>query len=184
MANNPQHTAPPSGQSGPSPLVATAIGVVVGALIVVVGVWSGFVLAGDEAPIRVKQGSIDIQLLYAGKEWKQDGSSQNWKMKSGTRNSEDYELFIAPSNSASCTGGLNARGKIIRFVYSDGAFVQLRAQNFKTKLTANRDLAISQDGSTLTYQATGYISLIKVDTTDVCTFSQADSKLAVVLVDQ
>ncbi len=170
--------------SGTSPLVAAAVGVVVGAVIVVIGVWSGFVLAGDEAPIRVKQGSIEIELLYAGKEWKQDGTAQNWKMKTGTRTSEDYELYIAPSNSANCSGGLTPKGKVIRFEYSDGAYVQLQAQNFKTRVTANRDLVKSSNGSTLTYQtATGGISLIKVDTTNICTFAQPDPKLAVVLVD-
>jgi hypothetical protein len=173
-----------AGESGTSPLVAAAVGVVVGITVVVVGIWAGFVAAGDEAPIRVRNGSIEMELLYAGKQWKEDGDKKHWKM-TGSRNSDDYELFIAPTNTADCSGGLNPKGKTIRFEYSDTTYVELKAQNKKTKVTSNKDLTKSADGATLSYPAAdGHISLIRVDATDVCKFAAKDTKLGVVLVDQ
>src|SRR3954468_1177764 len=171
---------------GPSPFVAGAVGVVVGASIVAAGIWFGVLAAGDEAPIRVKHGSMDFELAYRGKKWKEDGDKKRWKMASGTRNSDGYALYITVSNSASCPGGLNPTGDRIRFQYSEGTAttsVELKSQNKKTKLVSDKDLETSADGMTISYKSgSGYISLVNVDGTDVCKFTEKDSKLNIVLL--
>jgi hypothetical protein len=167
---------------GLSPLVAGGIGVVVGAAIVVGGVSLGILTSGDEAPIRVRNGSIDLE-LYQGKKWTDDGDKKHWKPKTGTRHSNSYEILIAPSNAANCPGGLTVAGQTVHFGYSDGTTIDLTPQGNKTKVTSSADLEKSSDEGTISYKGNGYISLVRVDSTNVCTFSANDSKLSIVLID-
>jgi hypothetical protein len=159
-----------------------AVGVLVGAGIVIGGILTGFVAAGDEAPIRVRNGSIDLE-LYGGKKWNEDGDKKHWKLKTGTRHSNNYGVYIAPSDANNCPGGLNVTGQNVRFGYSDGTFIDLKSQGNKTKVNSTADLEVSSDQGTISYKGNGYISLVRVDSTDVCRFTANDPKLSAVLID-
>ena len=150
----------------------------------------GFILAGDEAPIRVKNLSIDLEVLHSSQHWKEEGSDgTKWKISGGTRESEVYEVYIVPSDPASCPGGLKPTGKTVRFTHSDGTWIELKATGHKTRLTASKPLTLSADERSLSYKSistpeTVQIKTITTDTNSICDFSSKDPALSVLMIDQ
>src|SRR5688500_12965954 len=56
----------------------------------------------DEAPIRVRGGSIDIFVLSASQEWKQAGSSGNFNIDGTVRYKDEFEVTAAVRGEATC----------------------------------------------------------------------------------
>jgi hypothetical protein len=70
-------------------------------------------------------------------------------------------------------------------VFSEGTNLQIKALNMKTKVSSDKDLDPSIDGSVISYRGTGgYISSVRVDGNEVCKFNAPDTKLNIVLLDQ
>ena len=140
--------------------------------------------SGDEAPIRVKNGSIELHLLSAAAEWNEDGDRKNWKVKGDPqRNGNDYEVIAAPTNSASCTTGLSATGNPVTFTDNEGGTIEIRATGRKTKIKSRDDLTKSTAQMIAQATATRFIREIRVGNTVLCTFSAKDTALRVVLID-
>lgn len=171
--------------SGATLLTAAAIG---GALLGA-GLVYFSLSAGDEPPIWVKNGSMEIELLHNSKEWRENGNKANWKVSGGTRGKSTYQVLISPSNAANCSGDLKPATETVTFVYSDAASttVEFKATGNHThiKVTPAQDLTQSSDKRTLSLDAGGggYIAKIQAGQTS-CTFTEKDPNLAVALLDR
>ena len=128
---------------------------------------------GDEAPIRVKGGSIHLELLNGTRTWKKLGSDEkHWKMSAGRRDHADYALtFDANQGACNVTAG---RKTTVRVTYSDNHWIEFTAQGNHTKVESDVDLRTSTDERTLSYEvSSGYISSISTDGSLTCAFASA-----------
>ena len=101
------------------------------------------IASGDEPPIRVKNGSVELQLLHKTHEWQSVNASdrKNWKIKDEpARNNDDYEVIVAPSNQSSCSNGvLVATGNPVELTTTGGK-IEIKSTGRKTKIKSDPDL--------------------------------------------
>jgi hypothetical protein len=182
MSNNTQSGTTSSGRSR---VTARTLGIAaLGGALIGAGVVYVLTGTGDEAPIRVKHGSVDFELAYKGAEWQHVSGQQQWKIRSGHRNTDGYHVLIAPTNAAACTGGVAAKGNPVQFVFSDNHTVTVRSQGKKTFVEPDQGLTRSQDKMTLSYTSgSAYISSITVGASKLCTFTAPDPGLAIAMLD-
>jgi len=126
----------------------------------------------DEAPIRVKGGSIHLELLKTTLTWKKTGSDdRKWKLSGGRRNHADYAVTVDASSGCSVSAG---RKSTVRVTYSDTHWIEFTGQGNHTSVTADVGLSTSPDERTLSYVvSSGYISAISLDNSLVCAFASA-----------
>jgi hypothetical protein len=131
-------------------------------------------LTGDEPPIRVRGGSIHVDLQGSPK-WKYDEGDDSWWIPSTGRRNAHYKVRVATNTPAACSGLTHPKVKSVRFVHSTGNWVNLDASSRKTRVTSNKELYLSSDERQLVLCETGYIQAIKITigntTTEVCRFS-------------
>ena len=124
---------------------ATAL--VLGAAVVATFFFLADTLSGDEeAPIRVKSGSVDFQLLTEEPQhWEQVGGSQNWHVAGAERFQEQFEVTVAPRAGASCAPSLTATGSNVVITHVETA----NPQNVKTITldAAGRNTMVRPDSS-------------------------------------
>jgi hypothetical protein len=141
---------------------------------------------GDEPPIRVKNGSLELQLLATHKSWAQDGSNDKWKISAGTRKKEPLDVIVAYTAGATCSSQ-TASGKIVRITYSDLTYIDLEAKNKTTKVTigpSSKQLTrVSEQLLTYGTAGAGYINGIVVDSVPLCAFTEAKQLTHVVILD-
>jgi len=182
-----------------APIVTAAvIGAVIGAAI-------GFVVttgtSGDEAPIKVKNGSLHIELLHSKQKFK-DKNSGNPKKEfeinsnGGAHGSDEFEVFFAASGSQTGCAVRHAVGKTVEVVTNspNANNVKITAPGNKTQIVAEKDLELDQQAERiLTYGTLGtnqvYVSAIYVrdgsgTAIATCTLSGYDPELHVVLLDK
>lgn len=164
-----------------NPVAATAAALLGAAAAVTVAYFAfGILAAGDEPPIRVRNGSIELEVVHSGRHWQQVGVERKWKVSGGTRGSDEYQLYLAPTDPARCGNIVSARGGVVRFVLdgNETTWVDFRSTGQKTEVTAGMPLTRSSDKKTLSYGATGnFISSIRVDGDPRCAFDQKDDGL-------
>jgi hypothetical protein len=130
-------------------------------------------LSGDEeAPIRVRSGSVDFFLLtQRPQHWQQVGGSQNWRVAGAERFKEEFEVTVAPRPGASCSPSLTATGSNVVLTYVETANPQnvktltLDAAGRNTMVRPDSSITLtSADGKTLSYTTAepGYIRQITV----------------------
>ena len=133
--------------------------------------------AGDEPPIRVKGGSVHLDVLSSTAVWKQQGpSGKKWMLHaSGPRGKEEYDVSIIAS-SPNCAEK-SPSGRLVRIEFTEGKvirWVELQAPGKRTKVTdASDPLTLTNADRRLSLSGSGYISKIIVDGS-VCEFSSAD----------
>ena len=156
---------------------AVALGIAIGAG-AVLGYFS-IMATGDEPPIRVRNGSIELEVLHKSRYWKEVGSTgTHWKINQGTRLTDKYWMYPAPTNTADCGNTAKVNGDVIRFILSDDSWVQVESHNNKTDVTSDKALTRSADKKTLSYGNEGlFIKAIRLDGTDRCTFAAKDTSL-------
>lgn len=140
---------------------------------------------GDEPPIRVKNGSLDLWLLSNRGQWKQDGNSRNW-MGPGRRKKDDLDIIVAVGDGATCKAPLDRTGRKLEVHYSDSTEVDLQSTGNHTKVTSSKDLAPGNRMlQLLTYQGgpDDYISSIVLDGATVCTFASKQQFHGLVVLD-
>ena len=136
--------------------------------------------AGDEPPIRVRNGSLDLWLVSVSEKWMANGP--HWKITGGKRSRDDYKIEIIYNSGAVCTGGtgpgtpLEATGAPLEIVYyvdpSTTKKVTLMVQGHHTQADSDAPLEILFGGKLLTYRpGTGYIQSISLSDGNVCTFT-------------
>jgi len=136
--------------------------------------------AGDEPPIRVRNGSLDLWLVSVAEKWMANGP--HWKITGGTRSRNDYKIQVIYNSGAACTGGtapgtpLEATGAPLEIVYyvdsSTTKKVTLTVQGHHTQVDSDAPLEILFSSKLLTYRpGTGYIQSISLSDGNVCTFT-------------
>ena len=152
-----------------------AAGFVTGALTValVAGVFS----TGDEAPIRVRGGSmyLDIQDLTMQTAW--DPEPNEWGLTRGIRSKEGLDVVVVPDFLDSCSK-VEASANKLFVEYDDGFTVEIHGtgkhlkvkdQTGKLKKSSDQVLKYGDDGK-------GFIKKLYVDNqngTPLCTFTES-----------
>jgi len=134
-------------------------------------------LSGDEAPIRVKGGSIHLELLNTTQTWKSAGDDK-WKISGGRRKHEEYSLtIVAKAGTCSVTAD---RKMAVKITYSDSHWIRFTGKGHHTEVTSDVKLTTSadgvpHDGRTLSFdRKDGYISAVSLDDHLVCAFASKE----------
>lgn len=119
----------------------------------------------DEAPIRVRNGSLEFTIL-AAQGWEQIGSTPNWRIANADRHRDDFEVTVAVRAGATCGGALTATGSDIVLTYENDddpgttntSRIVLQAAGRRTMVRPDSPVTLSRDPSspwTLRYQVSG-----------------------------
>lgn len=145
--------------------------------------------AGDEPPIRVRNGTIELHLLHGTLSFKEDhGSTDKKKWRIDTdpeRSGPAYLVVVVPSNPADCKGYVTA-GNRVEFEFSEGGQnIALQATGKNTKIISQPNALNNPSDRLLNYGTTdGYITKIHVTgNRDFCTFTAKDPRLEVFILD-
>ena len=167
-------------------VIAVVFGILIGGAVV-------FLLrtladTGDEAPIRVKSGSMYFDIISSrpGK-WQQDNNE--WKIDTGTRGNDDLHFIIDTTVSDTCVPDASAFPTNKLFVeYDDGFTVQISSTGKHLRVKPDDMTKLTSDGNrrlTFGTSGTGFIKFIYKQNksgTPLCTFT-ADKKLLSLTVD-
>ena len=142
---------------------------------------------GDEPPIRVKSGSIDLDLLSTVMTWEPDGSSGNWKLSGGERKKDDLDLVLVVAQGATCNGLLDPSGKTLELHYTgashnDDAEIDIKSQGRHTHVLP-KGKAMKNTAQSLMYDPPGYISSVVLDGATICTFASPDQLRKLIILD-
>lgn len=148
-----------------------------GGALLLVGAFSD----SEEAPIRVRSGSIDLNILSGTQQWEQIGSSGNWRIEGAGRYKEEFEVNVVVRSGAMCAGSTTATGPDIVLTYSDGKEVRLQSAGYRTVVKPGNGVTMTWNGGTpqkLSYVVTGgHIRSIAVGSggnpTTLCSFTNA-----------
>jgi len=159
---------------------------IVGAAAGAVAAWfklRALVATGDEPPIRVKNGSMEFQLLTkaGSRNWDEDGNPRKWKVSGGSRGKDEFQVTIVVRTGATCSSQ-SVSGKTVEVEYSDDTKVELKATGKKTRLTSGKDLTRTDEKRTLEYTESGHIRRITVDSF-TCNFTDRDQLEHVLVLD-
>lgn len=154
-------------------LVAAALGILIGAGVI-------FLLrvaadTGDEPPIRVKNGSLELHLVSTYGTWTATGN--HWKT-SGTRAHNALQLTVATRGKANCSSYTVAANLLV-ITYADTSGndlmkVEIQSTGNHSKVTPSQPMSVStSDPTVLAYGSAGFIKSIEADGTSMCTFSAA-----------
>lgn len=183
----PEHVGPPPGAAGRDRsrnTVATAS--VIAALLTaaVVGTLVFRMMAGgDEPPIRVRGGSIHLDLNGPKVEWEQIGTTNEWKIKrEPKRDNGDFYFDIDPATACAADtnnkGNKKGQGTIITLTHSDGAEITVEVKNNKKTRVMGAGLTLDNNNQTLSLnRPEGFLLGIAIDGVKNCTFrSKEDFK--------
>jgi ketosteroid isomerase-like protein len=136
---------------------------------------------GDEPPIRVRHGSIILEVVHSDVEWRQIGSDQkHWKLSRGTRQSDRYQLYLAPSDPTHCQNTTQTAADVLRFVLDDNPtmWIEVKSVGRKTDVTSSIPLELSANERELSFGGTGnFVTSIVLDGTARCSFAAKDPGL-------
>jgi hypothetical protein len=150
--------------------------------------------SGDEPPIRVKGGSIYLDLLHADGSWELRGGK--WHVAGGSRSSDDLLIYLGAKDPARCGGQVvRKKEKKIRFVYHNADEgeggkdhdVLLHATGKKTKVESTLPFSWAAGSPTvLSNSSTGYIKEIWVgnDSQATCAFASGDQLDSVLIAEE
>jgi len=135
----------------------------------------------DEAPIRVRNGSLDLVILSGSQSWTQVGTSGNWRFSSGHRYRDAFDLTASVRPGASC-GGLSGSGAEIIFTYSNDKKIRLQSIGRQTLVKPDTGVTMSWNASapqTLSYVTAGFLKSIEIGNgsgglTPMCSFTAAN----------
>ena len=164
-------------------LIAAGVGIVVGALAYAI---LQPTVSGDEAPIRVKNGSLRMELLHKTQKFKDKPQSQKkeWNIDGGNKGSANFEVYFAASQDQGGCAVRKAAGPTVVITMSDGNTVTLSVSGNKTQIVAANALNNTNDDRLLEYgAATAYVSSIAVGG-QTCALNAKDNGLSVVMIDE
>ena len=127
----------------PRLITAAAIGAAVGAAVTHVMEsmdFFDFGRSGDEAPIRVKGGSVHCEVLSDTLHWEEDGSPKNWKLSDGKRRSESLVVIVGISDANDDTHSRTYITERMRVNYAAQAFIQFTGKDYHMKVVAHDNL--------------------------------------------
>ena len=162
--------------------VAAALGAAAG-----VAIASAFktstIRSGDEAPIRVRHGSMRIQLLHRQQTRKfvQMGNPRKWTIDGNADRARDEYIVVVLPDDPTKIVVMEAVNVVI--VYSDGKWVHFKSTGRKTRVTGERDLQLNTDQELKYNGSGGYIARVEVDGQLVYQSGMVDPVLQIVLLD-
>jgi hypothetical protein len=150
--------------------------------------------AGDEPPIRVRGGSIEIELLPLSsaqdKEYEEEPQStepgKKWQIKGAARGNNRFLVVITSANP-NCRGEVKDGNKV-EVSYSDGQVVDFETPSQRTKITGRPNRLNNPARQRLTYTGASGTFINEVRITGggspfTCTFTAADPTLQIFLLD-
>ena len=143
-------------------------------------------LSGDEAPIRVKNGSLEVKLLRATRNHRnqrfQEIGNKRWKIQGGPpRGRPKYTALALPADPHNCPNGLLLIGSHVEVVYSNDRTVLFDATGANTIVESS--LLEQTEPERLNSGELGHISQVVVGGRVLFESNQADPELQVVLLD-
>jgi hypothetical protein len=188
--------AEPRGASGPSLVLGTAVGAAAGAIAgavagaAVARMFQAELRSGDEPPIRVRHGSMLIELLDSTmtKEFAHEGNSKKWKIVRNPpgpdpmRKKDPFDVVLVTKDM---TATVVLTGRDVKIEYTSGQKVHLKSSNQRTKIDPQLDLKHGASRRELVHAADGAIASIKLDGHDIYTnlTAQPDPYLQLLLLD-
>ena len=156
-------------------IVAGAAGVLLGVVI------ADQLLGGNEAPIRVKNASIEFRIAGGDHHWQSIGSNR-YRVNGPNKNQSDYYFEVAGLNCS-----LSGNGETVTFQHSDGKTFTLGVDANHTQVTAPSGVTLTitstSNGSLLSYSSpNGYLRNVKVGGQE-CSFSSKLEFYYMLLVD-
>lgn len=152
---------------------------------------------GDEPPIRVKNGSLELYLASSGERWKQQEDPKHWKISGGKRAKDPLDVAIALNpaevnvGTTPCTAQAGTGDPLI-LTYSNGtstlATITIKStpNGKRTLVESTADLSLSSvdpKNRLLTYSTDGFISRIVLGTNTMCTFTKKEQLAELVIMD-
>jgi hypothetical protein len=162
--------------------VAAALGAAAGAAIAF-AYTSSLEGGGDEPPIRVRHGSMRIQLLQAKltRKFVQVGNPKKWTIDGNAdRGKDEYLVVILPDDPTKIVVKFASDVVIL---YSDGKWVHFKSTGRKTRVTSEKDLSLQTDQELKYNGSGGYIAKVEVNGNSVYESGAVDTALQVVLLD-
>lgn len=146
--------------------------------------------SGDEAPIRVRNGSLEVKLLravqnHANQVFKEIGTgAKRWRIKNAPpKGKPDYTVLALPADLATCPKGLVMTGKEVSVLYSTGDRVNFKIAGVNTLVDGH---ILEQDPNALerlTSSNPGDIARVEVDGKTLYIRNQPDPSLQVLVLD-
>ena len=124
--------------------------------------------SGDEPPIRVRHGSVVLDLLAQTRKFEKtnSGDKKNWKIQGEPERGKEEYLIIAMPSSISSTAfpnGIFAVGKHVRIFYKGAHEITISAPGKKTKIKGDHDFD-QPSGQSIKPDVSGdFIQQIRVD---------------------
>ena len=153
----------------------------------------------DEAPIRVRNGSLYFSIVGA-QTWEQVGSSGTWRIGNADRFKEEFDVTVAVRAGATCGGSLTATGPNVVLVYENDdnpattntSQIVLQSAGFRTLVRPDPGVTLTWSASipsVLTYQVNGgFLKSIAVGSganpAVLCTFTAAAQLDQLVILNQ
>jgi hypothetical protein len=145
-------------------------------------------MLSEEPPIRVKNGSQDLEIT--GDTWQRDGDDKNWKPTKYDRSKDDLDVVVSYDQGAKCNKGGMAYGRVVDIEYKDknGALVNnvnVTAPGKKLKVKSKNDLKHNGAYTVISYgePKEGWISRVLVDNVELCTFDSANALNVILILD-
>lgn len=140
----------------------------------------------DEAPIRVRNGSVDL-ISVSNQHWEPLGASGHWRIANAQRYREEFEVTIATKAGATCGGAVTATGSDIVLIYENDddpattntSKIVLQSAGRRTVVKPEGGVTMTWDPNTppqLSYKASGgYLQSIAVgngsNPATICSFT-------------
>ena len=145
--------------------MSTTKKVLIGLGIVAVGVIAYQLLSqSEEPPIRVKRGSMYLDLLTSGLGWNQDDpAGKEWSPKGAGQNSAHRYNLKWSLNGTPCRDPLPTQANRVEVWYSDETKVDIKHLNTnKSQLSGSSTLSKTSDERRLKYGLNGYVAKVRV----------------------
>ncbi len=143
----------------------------------------------DEAPIRVRHGSVDVELLDPAQEFVERGSTgkKKWKIRfDPPRKKAKYDVIALPSDCANCPNGLILTGTPVIFtIDAPGKSIDIvfDANSNKTRIDADDALSHDPNVNPRILSTANFITKVVVDSKTLYENKQKDPKLQILLLD-
>ena len=138
----------------------------------------GIFTDSDEAPIRVRNGSVDMQIVSGSQKWENDNGE--WKIKNTKRFKEEFEVTVAVRSGADCAPSHVATGAAVVVTFSDDTKVTFLSAGKRTRIKPSAGSLQKVNDQQLRYgtSGAGHIKQVAVGTpgspTPICTFAQRE----------
>lgn len=149
--------------------MSTTKKVLIGLGIVAVGVlaYSLLTTTSEEPPIRVKKGSMNLDLVTTNanprkESWKKDDAQGRAWSPTGNRENSKELYQLTWDISAACPTPVPTEAKRVR-VWHTGGWVDIKHQTKRTKLNASGTLSVTTDARRIRYEGSAGTGVDKVE---------------------